>query len=107
TEGEWFQVNDSLFHAPGSAGASGGLWVTGFVSGRSSPEAETLAVNLARLSLRYKELERLRFMTFIATDSVSVPTEFERVLERYHPEARNWELVRLPHEKLRRLMQQE
>lgn len=77
------------------------MYVAGFVRGRVTAEAETLAVNMVRLAKTYSDLERLRFVTFIATDIPSAVTPFEQMLEGYLGPEKHWINLRVGEETAR------
>lgn len=72
------------------------IYVAGFLRGMVSAEAETLAVNMVRLAKTYEDMERLEFIAFIATDSTSSVTPFERLLQNYDIRPEKWVQLRLP-----------
>src|SRR3546814_3851651 len=52
---------------------------------------------MIRVAKTYKDMERLEFITFIATDSASSSvTSLEKLLEHYGANPEKWKPVRLP-----------
>src|SRR3546814_5716816 len=82
-------------HAP--TGNRNKIYVAGFFRENVNASAETLAVNMIRVAKTYKDMERLEFITFIATDSASSSvTSLEKLLEHYGANPEKWKPVRLP-----------
>lgn len=100
----WFRFEPSRFASleAGKLALEDKIYVAGFLRGRVSAEAETLAVNMVRLAKTYEDMERLEFIAFIATDSASSAdstssaTPFERLLQDYDVRPERWVTLRLP-----------
>lgn len=100
-------VPDSLWHRadwevdPANTNApipEGKMYVAGFFRPEKSLAAETLAVNLARVARNYQDMERLHFLTFVATDVQvrldSIPVA--GLLDDYMGTGENRTLIYLP-----------
>ncbi|MFS8615518.1 MAG: hypothetical protein FWJ85_01750 [Solitalea sp.] len=110
----WHRVNLSRIAAQGTAipDLEGNMYVAGFFRIEASPAAETLAVNMARVARIYRDMDRLRFVTFVAdkpADSnlnASQPS-MEPLLDQYLGTGGNRIHVRLPEATLRDILREE
>lgn len=65
-------------------------YVAGFIPSVMNSRAETLAVNTASVASKYRNLPGLRFVTFVAGDSVQDLERFHAFTRKYYPEQTNW-----------------
>lgn len=110
----WHRVNLSRIAAQGSTlpDLEGNMYVAGFFRAEASPAAETLAVNMARVARIYRDLDRLRFVTFLAAEpadsnrAVSQPS-MEPLLDQYLGTGGSRIHIRVPEATLRGVLREE